>query len=145
MIQLCANAIFTFLACFSQLTDARQEFSIGKASFGNRSHLRRAPECVEQVKERSVSGAKLALEIVRPSAKQFGNLTWILMRTWRRNDAADAILVSAAGATRHLLQCRRSQRSPAAITAPVSHGDNDAAGREIHAGGDGRSCENRIK
>src|SRR4029434_9140677 len=99
MIELCANAIFTFLACLSQLTDARQEFSIGKAWFGNRSHLGKAPECVEQVKERSVSGAKLALEIVRPGTKQFGNLTWILMRTWRRNDEADAILASPAGAT----------------------------------------------
>src|SRR6185503_11158083 len=143
MIDLLANAITAFLTGLFQLMDSRQEVSIGEASFGNCSHLGEAAEGVEQVKQRGVSGAKLAFEIVGPGAKQFGNLTWILMRPWRGNDEADAILASPAGATRHLLQFRRGQRFPAAIAAAVSHGDHDAAGREIHAGSYGRGSENR--
>src|SRR2546427_12910136 len=97
------------VARFFQPMNLRQPAAKGKALVGDRAHLRKVAERVEQVQQCSIGSAKLAFEIIRRRLEQFSNPQRILMWARRGDDESDAIFSAAAGAPGHLLQLRGSQ------------------------------------
>ena len=99
-----ANPLLILLKVLLELMNARQEVAISKTSLGNRSYLREASESIKQIQERSVSRAKLTIEIIGRRGQQLSNLLRILMKSGRGDDEADAVAPPPAGAARHLLK-----------------------------------------
>jgi hypothetical protein len=88
---------------------------VRETSFGNFAHTGEAFVSVQQIEQRRIGRAKLALQRIGRRSEQNCDALGVLMKSGRGNDEADIIAAASSGASRHLLQFGSGERAPASI------------------------------
>src|SRR5438034_4135695 len=132
--ELFADALLVLVAHCFQPMYLRKKIAKGETLFGDRLHLRKTSEGVEQIEQRCISCPKLTLQIVWRRAKQFSYALRILMGSGCGNDESHAIFSTPAGSSSHLLQLRSGQGLPAIGASSVGARYHDRARGKVNTG-----------
>ena len=107
--------------------------------------MREALVGVEQVEQRRVGRAKLALQRIRRRFQKMRDALRVLVQAGRGDDEADAVAATSPGAPGHLLQLGGGELRQPLSRARVDICDDDRARRKVYAGRDRRGRKDRVE